>query len=114
MVVSGRSGRLRSAKASGWSDGPGGAPDRVAHDVEPDRAFGELGADRLVLDDAAAALDAKLRILQRGLVGGAADAEIERLGERDGAAGVGGAADARADFPPAPGTSFSESCPQEP
>ena len=89
MVVSGRSGRLRSAKASGWSDGPGRAPDRGAGDVEPHRDLGEFRADRLVLDDAAAALDAKPGVFQRGLVGGAADAEVERLGERGGAAGVG-------------------------
>ena len=74
---------------------PGRPPDRVAHDVEAERAFGELGADRLVLDDAAAALHPKLRVFERGFGGGAADAEIERLGERGGAAGVGGPAQAQ-------------------
>ena len=59
--------------------GPGRAPDRGARDVEPDGDIGKLGADRLMLDDAAAALHAELRIFQRGLVGGAADAEVERL-----------------------------------
>jgi hypothetical protein len=46
-----------------------------------------------MLDDAAAALHAKSRIVQRGLVGGAADAEVERLGEGDRAAGVRSAAE---------------------
>ena len=59
--------------------GPGRPPDSAAGNVEPDRDVGELGADRLVLDDGAAALHAELRVFQRRLVGGAADAEVERL-----------------------------------
>ena len=61
---------------------PGRLPDRGARDLEPDRDLGELRADRLVLDDAAAALHAQLRVVERRLVGGAADAEIERLSLR--------------------------------
>ena len=45
--------------------------------------LGELGADRLVLDDAAPALHAHLRVVERGLVGGAADAEVERRNLRE-------------------------------
>ena len=42
-----------------------------------------------MLDDAAAALHAQLRVVERRLVGGAADAEIERESERGAeAAGV--------------------------
>ena len=58
---------------------PGRAPDRGPRDFEPDRDAGELRADRLVLDDAPAALHAQLRVLERGFVGGAADAQVQRL-----------------------------------
>ena len=54
-------------------------PDGGARDLEPDGDLGELGSDRLVLDDAASALYAQLRVVERRLVGSAADAEVERL-----------------------------------
>src|SRR6266542_1969173 len=54
--------------------GPGGLPNGGACDFEPDRDLGELCADRLMLDDGPSALHAQLRVVERGLVGGAADA----------------------------------------
>src|SRR5204863_6193315 len=70
-----------------------GAPHRAARYVEPYRDVGELGADRLVLGDGAAALHAKLRVVQRSFVGGAADADVECRSEGDDAALVRRAAD---------------------
>ena len=61
---------------------PGRLPDGGAGDLESHGDLGELVADRLVLDDAAAALHAQLRVVERRLVGGAADAEIESGGLR--------------------------------
>src|SRR5262249_48660528 len=49
---------------------------------------GELGADRLMLCDRPAALHAKLRVFHRGLIGGAADADVDGLAQRDGASGI--------------------------
>ena len=42
-----------------------------------------------MLDDAAPALGAQLRVVERRLIGGAADSEIERLGLRDVASRLG-------------------------
>ena len=50
-----------------------------------------LVRDRLMLDDRAAALHAQMRVVERGFVGGAGDAEIERLEQRVAAAGGVGA-----------------------
>ena len=61
-------------------------PNGGARDLEPDGDVGELCADRLMLDDAAPALHAQLRVVERRLVGGAPDAEIERRILRDAAA----------------------------
>jgi hypothetical protein len=69
---------------------PGRLPNRGARDFEPDGDLGELCSDRLVLDDAASALRAQLRVVEGGLVGGAADAEIEGLILREAAICVGG------------------------
>src|SRR5262249_475890 len=61
-------------------------PNGGARNLEPHRDLAELCSDRLMLDDATAALHAQLRIVERGLVGGAADPEIERGRLRDAAA----------------------------
>ena len=50
-------------------------PDGGTRDFKPDRDFGELCADRLMLDDRTPALHAQFRIVECGLVGGASDAE---------------------------------------
>ena len=49
---------------------PGRAPDCRARDIEAYGDFGELGADGLVLDQAASSLDAQLRVIERRFVGG--------------------------------------------
>ena len=72
--MSGRSGQAAVGDRFRMVAGPGRLPDRGACDLEPDGDLGELGSDRLVLDDAAAALHAQLRVVERRLVGGAADA----------------------------------------
>ena len=64
---------------------PGRLPDHGARKLELDRTVGELGADRLVLDDVASALAADLRIGDRSFVRGAANAEIDRRHQRHGA-----------------------------
>src|SRR5262245_19201379 len=58
-------------------------PNHVACDFQLDRAVGKQGADRVVLDDIAPALAAQLRILDRGLVRRASDAEIDRCEQRN-------------------------------
>ncbi len=68
---------------------PGRLPDGVARDLEPDRDLGELRSDRLVLDEAPPALHPQLCVVERGLVGGAADPEIEGRLLRDSAARIG-------------------------
>src|SRR5262245_21028790 len=71
--------------------GKGRLPDRGARNFEPDQDVGKLAADRLMLYQPPAALHAQLRVVERGLVGGAADAEVERLCQRNAAAGIGNA-----------------------
>ena len=61
-------------RACGWSDAHA-AFQTVLRATSSLIDLGELLADRLVLDDAAAALDAQLRVIERGLVGGAAGGE---------------------------------------
>src|SRR6478609_182609 len=63
-------------------------PDDGACDLEPDGDLGELGSDRLMFDDAASALYAQLRVVERRLVGSAANAEVERLFLRQIARGI--------------------------
>src|SRR5215475_13841802 len=61
-------------------------PNGGTRNLEPDSDLGELCPNRLMLDDATPALHAQLRVVERGLVGGAADTEIERGRLRDAAA----------------------------
>src|SRR5262249_57610478 len=68
---------------------PRGLPNGSARDFEPDRDLGELCADRLMLDEWPAALHAQPRVIECGLVGGAPDAESERLFLRDAPAMIG-------------------------
>jgi hypothetical protein len=68
---------------------PGRLPDGGARDLEPDGDLGELRTDCLMLDDAAPALHAQLRVVERRLVGGAADPEIERRRLCNAAPGIG-------------------------
>src|SRR5713226_1903592 len=62
---------------------PGRLPDGDARDLEADSDLGELSSDRLVLDDAAPALHPQLRVVEGGLIGGAADPEVAGLILRD-------------------------------
>src|SRR4029077_6286126 len=64
-------------------------PNGGARNLEPDGDLGELCPDCLMLDDGTPALHAQLRVVERGLVGGAADAEIERRILPDASARVG-------------------------
>ena len=107
-VASGRSGRLRSANASGWSQAQAACQMAARATSSRTATSASLCSDRLVLDDAAAALHAQLRVVERRLVGGAADAEIERRGLRWIAARhrrrAGFHLRCRQDSPPAPGS----------
>jgi hypothetical protein len=107
ILARGSGGKLPVGSAPGLSARPRRLPDGVPRGLEIDQDLGELGADRLVLDDAAAALDADAGVVHRRLEGGAADAEIDRLGLRQAevAAGAGQRVDrlrARACCRPAP------------
>ena len=79
MRVSGRSGQTAVGDRFRMVASPRRLPDGGACDLEPDGDLGELGSDRLMLDDAASALHPQLRVVERRLVGGAADAEVERV-----------------------------------
>src|SRR5450830_620056 len=57
----------------------GRLPDGIARYLEADRDFGKFRSDRLVLDDDPPALDTQSCILERCLVGGTADTQVERL-----------------------------------
>src|SRR5215813_798029 len=81
-------GKAAVEESLGMIGSPGRLPDGGARDLEPDRDLGELCSDRLVLDDAAPALHPQSRIVERGLVGSAADAEIEGRLLWDSAAGI--------------------------
>src|SRR5262245_15683881 len=76
-------------KGIGMIRRPGRLPDRSARDFEPDHDLGELCADRLMLDEWPPALHAQPRVIECGLVGGASDAESERLFLRDAPAMIG-------------------------
>jgi hypothetical protein len=79
MVSSGRSAMLRSARACGLSDAQAAFQMTARATSSRIGDLGELGSDRLVLDDAASALYPQLRVVERRLVGSAANAEVERL-----------------------------------
>ena len=54
-------------------------PDGIARYFEADRNLSKFCSDRLMFDDAPAALDAQLCILERCLVGGATNTQVEPL-----------------------------------
>src|ERR1700732_4018821 len=57
---------------------PGSLPYRGARDLQPDGNVRELCSDRLLLDDAAPALPAQLRIVEGRLIRGSPYPQIER------------------------------------